>query len=1355
MALPWRLTESEMEIAWDQIIFDNTLLGQVPEEGVSRLVTQQISERRDHYVRYGLAFMLEHGFMKTDRGRLCYRMNLEQIRNAILETAYLGVMDAYLRCKRPSFMGGIRAGMQRLTGRSLARALSQEVEQFAMVQKTEYGFDLLDVMGKKVLKQIGVTADLWILPEGMKMYLNLVRKENFQSPNAGAMGAIAPVGSRAPSKPDDVAVDVAYDCRVVETKSFELPNMSEPLNPMERPATIGEYYVMQNHLRGSLKPEDYRSAWRDVFLYNEDKDGFTRITLDAALRNCGRFDPEGDLATVNISASGDGRDGTTPPDMFYRRVNDGEKADKWQLTDRMGDIHSQYLRDGGLGDWADSVVAKIVRADPQMARSLRDGLDLCRRIDNTDTTDGAQNTWSLWLWLVHVLPRVSSQWNEEHGLPYPPTKEEMVSWANFRGDPTGVGMHSIDTTAAVDGVTFRTLNGQTKPFWAVLCEGLVQDIAPMMEGGCGAINAMPVGYASWPGLCVLANPRYRNTFGETQAVAARFVSAFETLYSELNAHTHDSIFLNGQEKPPWLKSRDGRSTLFSNLLYVSHAPIWMRVAAVTKEVDAELQKVTAARNTLTLAEAALKANTADVTLIAAVASAQTNVDNAEAAATAMAKNASAEYVVRLPKVIAAINSGKYTKEWATGVDKIVVDVSDATRKVFDYKVPWTKLDLEIGKLVTVNKLEWDGSAMSLVGDSKSYHADIDALGGLILNEIFKVKVDDLLKPENQTFARIIESFKAFFRQSSVVAASYDKGSGGRYMANLLYVLSNAIMAIPQPDDTAASTETKLYRIAAFINMAVNAKNLRAFALLMHAACTVIETNRFHTGHLMTWTSVPDSSLRNELEEEVRALSGNVSFDNIPDYPDSMSFVGGTTDATTTITSYPLPKDMMRAGNHDTTSSEMLLPTHLTGGAALRALTQSEWPQDNSTWISLFKVAVDPLIDDHHDHFEHGRKFANMVPPLLYNKSGTFSHKAAVAPKSTARVGAKRRFGANNERMPQRNKRGLYSFEEETYEEDHALDVEPWGDEVMSVSPKLSDVMRERWHALVGTEVDVLRRAVKLAFLGQPVNANTFSRIIASDDVFPFGFLLMRPYMTYSMASAILTVGGSRTGETLVGHADFQLADNVVQKMHIGNFTMYLKSIVYQPHHVWIADNVMACGYIGGNNCMFRSVNGVTDPPSAPEHPSLYACMVPYDCDQEGHNPDWEQELPNPLDITGHYSDGNPALAALKNSVKKAHYASSLFYRNAFGWNNQDQNMSDDSMGTSNRYNTLVFAGHYAMYNPQTQRYDLVHENTGHRGNRIYAGCGRVWKGLAKLLEPVNHISAFGGAPVRSMVTNAV
>ena len=42
VALPFRVTEGEMEIVWDEIHFNNSLLGPVPEEGVSRLVTQQV-----------------------------------------------------------------------------------------------------------------------------------------------------------------------------------------------------------------------------------------------------------------------------------------------------------------------------------------------------------------------------------------------------------------------------------------------------------------------------------------------------------------------------------------------------------------------------------------------------------------------------------------------------------------------------------------------------------------------------------------------------------------------------------------------------------------------------------------------------------------------------------------------------------------------------------------------------------------------------------------------------------------------------------------------------------------------------------------------------------------------------------------------------------------------------------------------------------------------------------------------------------------------------------------------------------------------------------------------------------------
>ena len=88
----------------------------------------------------------------------------------------------------------------------------------------------------------------------------------------------------------------------------------------------------------------------------------------------------------------------------------------------------------------------------------------------------------------------------------------------------------------------------------------------LMDKTTGEIKALPVGFANWPGLCVLANPRYKETFGETHQIAARFVTAFETLYNELSAHTFDSVFLDGHHAPPWMKARNGRSTLFSNTL---------------------------------------------------------------------------------------------------------------------------------------------------------------------------------------------------------------------------------------------------------------------------------------------------------------------------------------------------------------------------------------------------------------------------------------------------------------------------------------------------------------------------------------------------------------------------------------------------------------------------------------------------------------------------------------------------------------------------------------------------------------------------------------------------------------------
>ena len=64
-------------------------------------------------------------------------------------------------------------------------------------------------------------------------------------------------------------------------------------------------------------------------------------------------------------------------------------------------------------------------------------------------------------------------------------------------------------------------------------------------------------------------------------------------------------------------------------------------------------------------------------------------------------------------------------------------------------------------------------------------------------------------------------------------------------------------------------------------------------------------------------------------------------------------------------------------------------------------------------------------------------------------------------------------------------------------------------------------------------------------------------------------LLLRPFQTYTMHSAILAKGGSDLGNVYHGHHDFQLSDNVAVKTHLlylllegsgqasRNYTLYL------------------------------------------------------------------------------------------------------------------------------------------------------------------------------------------------------
>jgi hypothetical protein len=113
------------------------------------------------------------------------------------------------------------------------------------------------------------------------------------------------------------------------------------------------------------------------------------------------------------------------------------------------------------------------------------------------------------------------------------------------------------------------------------------------------------------------------------------------------------------------------------------------------------------------------------------------------------------------------------------------------------------------------------------------------------------------------------------------------------------------------------------------------------------------------------------------------------------------------------------------------------------------------------------------------------------------------------------------------------------------------------------------------------------------------------------------------------------------------------------------------------------------------------------------------------------------------------------LSQLKSTTRSLHYATAPFYARMFMWQNTDDMSDPDSLGLANRWNTLCFQGHQQMSNSATGAYSTVCPNTGHKGDRIYPGCGRVWKGLAKSLQPQNFQTVFGsGGPTATITSMA-
>ena len=81
-ALPWAQTD-DLHVKWNKWTFNRGLAGRVPHEGIPRLITSTKQSHSETIERRGLAFILEHQFMKTPEGIEQYRRNIQGIAQTV------------------------------------------------------------------------------------------------------------------------------------------------------------------------------------------------------------------------------------------------------------------------------------------------------------------------------------------------------------------------------------------------------------------------------------------------------------------------------------------------------------------------------------------------------------------------------------------------------------------------------------------------------------------------------------------------------------------------------------------------------------------------------------------------------------------------------------------------------------------------------------------------------------------------------------------------------------------------------------------------------------------------------------------------------------------------------------------------------------------------------------------------------------------------------------------------------------------------------------------------------------------------------------------------------------------------
>ena len=260
--LPYKyLANPDAKLKWNVWSFDEGMASRVPYESAARTLTQSKRSFAGYTVRQGLAIVLEHNFMMSEKGRENFRNQLQQLVGSIQYTNDLDVHVALVVA--PSYQKTMRERYY-IDEKTPTQVCREFVDLFGFLQKNPNALDILIEEAKAQLKSWGGPMPDFLLCNSKLTFQLTMTPEKTNYLTQGMDGV-----KRLRAGPDIASY---RGLSIIHSRCFSMDPGTQPRDILRRRVRVAEYYRIPPHKNNVNRQFQFYDEERDTWFTYSFKD---------------------------------------------------------------------------------------------------------------------------------------------------------------------------------------------------------------------------------------------------------------------------------------------------------------------------------------------------------------------------------------------------------------------------------------------------------------------------------------------------------------------------------------------------------------------------------------------------------------------------------------------------------------------------------------------------------------------------------------------------------------------------------------------------------------------------------------------------------------------------------------------------------------------------------------------------------------------------------------------------------------------------------------------------------------------------------------------------------------------------